>query len=213
ASPFLCAALGWPMASRRWFLLALLAAGCMPTREGDQPNLAGQDVHLTILHTSDIHSRLIPYDLAPIKTDVDLGLAPEAPPYGGVARLAALIHRERAKSDRVVHLDSGDQFEGAPIFNLSSGEPEIRWMSLIQPDAVVIGNHEFDKGARNFVEQYLKWGTYPLLAANYDFKTDPSTDAISNQLGQISRPYVVLNVRGLKVGVIGFGNLSSLDSL
>jgi len=191
----------------------ILAAGCMPTRQGDQPDLAGQDVRLTILHTSDIHSRLLPYDLAPIKTDIDLGLAPEAPPYGGVARLASLIHRERAKADRVIHLDSGDQFEGAPIFNLSAGEPEIRWMSLIEPDAVVIGNHEFDKGARNFVEQYLKWGTYPLLAANYDFKTDPAVDSISNQLGQISRPYVVLNVRGLKVGVIGFGNLSSLDSL
>src|SRR5947209_2647538 len=129
--------------------VAALALGCMPTREGAQPDLAGKDVRLTILHTSDIHSRLLPYDLAPIKTDVDLGLAPEAPPYGGVARLAALIRRERARADRVIHLDSGDQFEGAPIFNLSAGEPEIRWMSLINPDAVVIGNHEFDKGARN----------------------------------------------------------------
>lgn len=197
----------------RWLgvLVAVLSAGCMPTREGDQPSLAGQDVRLTILHTSDIHSRLLPYDLAPIKTDVDLGLAPEAPPYGGVARMAALIARERARTDRIIHLDSGDQFEGAPIFNLSSGEPEIRWMSLVSPDAVVIGNHEFDRGARNFAEQYLRWGTYPLLAANYVFSN--TNDPISNQLGQISRPYTILNVKGLRVGVIGMGNLSSLNSI
>jgi 2',3'-cyclic-nucleotide 2'-phosphodiesterase (5'-nucleotidase family) len=191
--------------------LLTLVSGCLPTQQGDQPDLSGQDIHLTILHTADIHSRLLPYDLAPVKTDVDLGLAPEAPPYGGVARLAALIHRERANSDRVIHLDSGDQFEGAPIFNLSNGEPEIRWMSLIGPDAVVIGNHEFDKGARLFAQQYLNYGTYPLLAANYIFE-DP-IDPISNQLGAMARPYVILNVRGLKVGVIGLGNISSLNSI
>jgi len=198
--------------SRCAVFLSVFAAGCIPTRKGDQPDLSGQDISLTILHTSDIHSRLIPYDLSPIKTDVDLGIAPEAPPYGGVARLAGLINRERAKADRVIHLDSGDQFEGAPIFNLSSGEPEIRWMSLIKPDAVVIGNHEFDNGARNFVDQYTKWGTYPLLAANYHFSTNPN-DPVSNRLASISRPYVVLNVKGLRVGVIGMANLSSMDSL
>jgi 5'-nucleotidase/UDP-sugar diphosphatase len=192
-------------------LVLVLAVGCLPERTGDQPDLAGHDVRLTILHTSDIHSRLLPYDLVPIKTDQDLGLLAEAPPYGGVARMAALINRERANSDRVIHLDSGDQFEGAPIFNLSSGEPEIRWMSLIKPDAVVIGNHEFDRGARNFAEQYLKWGSYPLLAANYVFSN--TNDPISNQLGSITRPYTILNEKGLRVGVIGLGNISSLNSI
>jgi 2',3'-cyclic-nucleotide 2'-phosphodiesterase (5'-nucleotidase family) len=192
-------------------VLALGAMGCLPTREGDQPDLSGQDVALTILHTSDIHSRLLPYDLAPIKTDRDLGLYPETGPYGGVARLAGLIKRERAQSNRVIHLDSGDQFEGAPIFNVSNGEPEIRFMSLIQPDAVVIGNHEFDRGARLFVEQYTKWGTYPLLAANYSY-SDTNTPT-SNKLGTISRPYTVLNVKGLRVGVIGMANISSLNSI
>ena len=91
-------------------LLALVAVhlSCLPTLDGQDVNLAGQQVRLTFLHTSDIHSRLLPYDFAPLKTDVDLGLMPEAGPFGGATRMAALVKRERAKSGRVLHLDSGD---------------------------------------------------------------------------------------------------------
>lgn len=195
----------------RWVLCLGLVMGCLPTREGDQPDFAGQDVRLTILHTSDIHSRLLPYDLALIKTDLDLGMVQEAAPFGGVARMGALIQRERSKADRSLWLDSGDQFQGAPIFNISSGEPEIKFMSLLGADGVVIGNHEFDKGARNFVDQYVKFGTYPLLAANYLYSD--SKDPTSNLLGTISRPYTIKNVKGLRVGIIGMANLGSLNSI
>lgn len=66
--------------------VATFATGCLWQKES--PDLKDKDVRLTILHTSDIHSRLLPYDLAPLKTDRDLGLIPEAAPFGGAARLA-----------------------------------------------------------------------------------------------------------------------------
>src|SRR5918996_1612930 len=94
------------------FLCALLSASCMPVVEGQSTDLGGQEVRLTLLHTSDIHSRLIPYDFTPLKTDTDLGLIPEAGPFGGAPRMAALIKRERRNSERVMHLDSGDSFQG-----------------------------------------------------------------------------------------------------
>ena len=130
-------------------------------------NLAGQEVRLTLLHTADIHSRLIPYDFAPLKTDTDLGLIPEAGPFGGATRIAAILKRERAKADRVLHLDSGDCFQGAPIFNVNNGEVEFRFLSDVRLDAAVIGNHEFDAGALNFVQKARDFATFPLLAANY----------------------------------------------
>lgn len=190
-------------------LIAASLAGC--TIDGTPLDLQGQDVRLTILHTSDIHSRIFPYDMAPLKPDRDLGLEAALPPYGGVARLASLIRRERARSERVIHLDSGDCMQGAPIFNVNNGEAEFRWMSLIGADAVAVGNHEFDKGVRNFAYQAQTWATYPLLAANYIF--DSSKDEQNTNLDQIVKPYTILDVKGLKVGVIGMGNLSSMLSI
>ena len=126
-------------------------------------------VRMTFLHTSDIHSRLLPYTLEPTAADEKLGLLGGNGPFGGGARLATLLRRERARSQRVMHLDSGDCFQGAPIYNANNGEVEMRFMSLMQPDAVVVGNHEFDTGVRSYVNQLAKWGSFPNLAANYVF--------------------------------------------
>lgn len=195
----------------RLFVLALVVglAGC--TVQKEQPVLDGQDVSLTILHTADIHSRLLPYDLQPMKSDRDLGLSPAAPPYGGVSRLATLIRRERARSNRVIHVDSGDCFQGAPIFNENLGEAEIQWLSLMGADAVVIGNHEFDAGAWNLFKQVSRHATYPLLAANYMFR-DPNEPGVV-PLAEVSQPYTILHQKGLTIGVIGMANISSLNSI
>ncbi|WP_228530509.1 MULTISPECIES: bifunctional UDP-sugar hydrolase/5'-nucleotidase [Myxococcaceae] len=183
----------------------------MPVLDGQDTNLAGQDVRLTLLHTSDIHSRLIPYDFAPLKTDTDLGIIPEAGPFGGATRIAALLKRERAKSSRVLHLDSGDCFQGAPIFNLNSGEAEFRFLSQVGLNSAVVGNHEFDAGALNFSNKARDFATFPLLAANYQWE-DPREPG-SNQTAYRTEPYTIHNVQGLKVAVIGMANISSLNSL
>src|SRR5689334_9812823 len=104
-------------------LFAAMCLGLAPgacTYEGDVPDLDGQDVHLTLLHTADWHSRLFPYDFTVGQVDENLGLVQENGPFGGAARMSYLIQRERARSARVLHLDSGDVFQGAPIFNYFS---------------------------------------------------------------------------------------------
>ncbi|HEY3452690.1 MAG TPA: 5'-nucleotidase C-terminal domain-containing protein [Myxococcales bacterium] len=168
-------------------------------------------MRLTVLHTSDIHSRFLPYDLAPLKTDADLGLAPEAPPYGGSARLAALIKRERARADRSLLVDSGDYWQGGPIFNSSDGEPEMKWMSLMNYDGVVMGNHEFDKGVMNFSDKYTRFGHYPLLAANYWWEN--RNQANSTNFDKMSAPYTLANVRGLRVAMLGMASIGSMYGL
>ncbi len=187
----------------------LISAGCIIEQE--QALLDGQDVRLTILHTSDIHSRLLPYDLEPLTSDVNLGLSPLAAPFGGVARMAAVIERERARSQRVLYYDSGDIFQGAPIFNENHGEVEIKWLSMMRPDAVVIGNHEFDEGAWNLFDQLARHGNFPILAANYKFR-NPANPSVA-PLADLVAPYTIQNVDGLKVGIVGMGSISSLYSI
>ncbi len=166
------------------------------------------DVTLTLLHTADWHSRLFPYDMQVNQTDTGLGLQQSLAPFGGAARLNYLIQRERARSDRVLHLDAGDCFEGAPVFNFFNGEAEVRALDHTGVDAVVIGNHEFDHGPLNFAIQYSRWASFETLAANYLF-LDPNTPGDPG-IGRFAHPYTIFNLRGLKVGVIGMGNLSSL---
>lgn len=192
-----------------YFCLFLGLSACTVSTEA--PDLKGKDIRLTILHTSDIHSRLLPYEFNPLYTDQVLGLDPDHGPFGGIARLATLVKRERARAGRIIHLDSGDCFQGAPIFNLFKGEVEMRAMSELQPTAVVVGNHEFDAGAENYALQLEQWSGFPTLAANYVFN-DP-TEAYANRLGALVKPYTVVNMYGLKIGIIGMGNLSSMTSI
>jgi 2',3'-cyclic-nucleotide 2'-phosphodiesterase (5'-nucleotidase family) len=195
-------------------LLLAIAAGALSActeQTTNQPNLQGQDVHLTILHTADIHSRIFSYEFAPNKFDQGYGDLPAQGPFGGAARLATLLKRERARSSRVIHLDSGDCFEGAPVFNAFSGEAEMRAMTQLGVDAAALGNHEFDLGANNLAGQISHWAGFPILAANYLF--NDYTTAGTNDLGQVIHPYTILNVDGLTVGVLGMGNLSALNSI
>src|SRR5437868_10779709 len=107
--------------------LALALAGAC-TYGTPAPDLSGQDIHLTVIHTADLHSRFFPYYFAPGLIDRSLGLVP--PPgqttalVGGIARIATVIKCIRGlqqgpdcddiaditgpPAGRAIHLDSGD---------------------------------------------------------------------------------------------------------
>lgn len=201
-------------------LIALTGCGDFEAREGMPRPSSDQPVQLTFLHTSDIHSRLLPYDLQLAATDERLieHYAPESPilkattplvQIGGASRMASLIKRERERSPNVLWVDSGDCYQGAPIFNAFSGEAETRFLSRLGADAVVIGNHEFDKGLDNLARQYGTWATFPVLAANYQWDRDVKG---AQEMARITKPYAIMTAGGLKVGIIGMANLSSLNS-
>jgi 5'-nucleotidase/UDP-sugar diphosphatase len=248
---------------------ALALGGC--TVETTQLSTADQDIRLTLFHTTDWHSRILPYAVVEVGlNDRNQNLLQENSPFGGAARLATLLKCARVKdlskippvccclepskcpgfsrvnspvcctrkdgscegcaergtcaspdevelknhfeglvgSERFAYLDSGDYFQGAPIFNAFAGEVETRVMSQLKPDAVTVGNHEFDKGLENFADQSLRWANFPLLAANYAW--DGSRYRGAQVLKDLVKPYVVLNLDGVRVGVIGMGNFSSM---
>lgn len=227
-------ALVWVLA---WALIGAGPTGC--TYQSSPIDLRGQDVRLVLIHTADVHSRLFPYQYAPNTPDRNLGLlslpgactakglcssdlsqsctdstsCPSFPTanVGGLARMATIIKREHQAAPRVLHLDSGDMFQGAPVFNVFSGETEVRAMGLLGVQGMALGNHEFDKGAVLLGLQLMNHGpNFPILAANYEWM-DPD-DQRMPKLRRFIQPYMIYNVGGLRVGVIGLGNRSSLNS-
>ncbi|MBK9070823.1 MAG: bifunctional metallophosphatase/5'-nucleotidase [Myxococcales bacterium] len=191
--------------------MALVVGAAACTVERTPPNLVGQDIRLTFIHTSDIHSRLFPYFQVPTRFDRDYGLLEQNGPFGGVARMATIAKRIRRDSARSLWLDSGDCFQGAPVFNMFKGEAELRALSQAGMDAAVIGNHEFDLGSNNLFEQMDNWARFPMLAANYIFDDPPNPDMRS--LKDIVRPYQIFDLDGVKVGVIGMANWSSMTGI
>ncbi|MGB0885895.1 MAG: bifunctional metallophosphatase/5'-nucleotidase [Chitinophagales bacterium] len=144
-----------------------------------------QFTKLTILHTNDLHSRILPF--------------PKGSRYeglGGAAKRAQLIKEIRAKEKNVLLFDSGDIFQGTPFFNQFGGELELKLMSEMAYDASTLGNHDFDAGLEGF-EKQLHLANFPFLNVNYSFD-----DTILN--GKIEK-YKVFEKEGLKIGVFGLG--------
>src|SRR5690242_269559 len=130
-------------------VLVFGAGGCVVSTP--TPDLAGQDVSFTVVHTSDTHSRYFPYFFAPGAIDKGLGLTPPAGTdtavVGGIARVSTIAQCIRGRISgpqcdkiadltgppavRSLHVDSGDIFEGAPVFNVFAGEVETRAMTML----------------------------------------------------------------------------------
>ena len=161
---------------RAALLIALLLAA--------QPVAA---VTLTILHTSDLHGRVHPVDAL---ADGDLG--------EGLARVAATVKAIRAEGNPVLLLDSGDTIQGAPeqAFAFAGGanaeDPIVGAMNLVGYDAMAVGNHEFDFGVLR-LEASRRQSKFPWLSANTLGRGDR----------QAFPPYVVREIEGVRVGILG----------
>jgi len=141
---------------------------------------------LTILHTNDTHSRLDPFP----------SNHPTFPGMGGYARRAAIVKKLRKDDPELLLLDAGDVFQGTPFYNMFHGEPELRLMSKMGYDAMVLGNHEFDMGLE-VLKKVMANATFPMLAANYDFS--------ETILDGKTKPYITLERNGIKIGIYGLG--------
>ena len=156
-----------------FLLLAVLLIAC-----GKQ---SAESVKLTILHTNDTHSRVLP---------------DKTTKRGGYARRMGLINKERALDPDMILLDAGDFSQGTPYFNYFNGRVEIEAMNWMKYDAATLGNHEFDNGL-DTLAMILKMADFPIVCANYDFTGTP--------LEGLTQPYVILERKGVKVGVFGLG--------
>jgi 5'-nucleotidase/UDP-sugar diphosphatase len=183
------------------WLIAALACGETPASAPTGP------LSLVVLHSADTHAQLFPYARVLSARDEQRGLgsAETLTEVGGFARLATRVREERRRAARVLHVDSGDVFQGSLSFLRHQGEPELKVLSALGVDAQALGNHELDGGAAPFRERYREFAQFPLLAANYEVDGAGDADAPA--------PFTVVAAGDVLVGVIGVGNVASVPEL
>jgi 5'-nucleotidase len=188
--------------------LALFAFAVLAGCTGGRVAAIHGEVELVVLHTSDTHSALFPFRERIGWSDARRGLGTEGAleRIGGFSRLSTLVRRERSFSERSILLDSGDAFQGSLAYDEWGGEPELLGLAALGVRAQALGNHELDRGVENFSRRYRELATFPLLAANYVADAETS-------VAEVAVPFVVLDVSGLRLGVIGVGNAHSVPAL
>ena len=145
---------------------------------------AGGPKKLTILHTNDTHSCILPLN----KNLADTTIADR----GGFLRRIAMLKEERQKDPSLLLFDSGDFSQGSSYYTMFEGDVEVELMNQMHYDAGTIGNHEFDFGLENMARLFKK-ANFPIVCSNYDFG--------DTELKDIVKPYVILKRNGVKIGV------------
>jgi 5'-nucleotidase len=139
---------------------------------------------LTVLHTSDTHSCILP-----LKANLaDTMLADR----GGFLRRIAMLKEERRKDPSLLLFDCGDFSQGSSYYTMFQGDVEVELMNQMHYDAATIGNHEFDFGLENMIRLF-RMANFPIVCSNYDFA--------DTELATIVKPYIVLKRKGVRIGV------------
>lgn len=166
-----------------------------------------EPVHITILHTNDMHSRMLGFspnsDYTPFSLNDDRT-------YGGMARMSTMVDSIRARENNVLMVDAGDFTMGTVFQTL---EPttgfQLRLMKKIGWDVVSIGNHEFDfglDGLTNIITSAKQNGEIPhLVLSNITFCDSLTDDDRFENLftDKTITTYYVIEKGGLRIGFFG----------
>lgn len=112
-----------------------------------------------------------------------------------LAKVATLAEEIRSQQPSLLFLHAGDQFLGTLYFTVHKGMADAEVLNTLGISAMALGNHEFDEGPGGLA-RFADVVNFPLLSANCDVSNEPLL------AGKI-KPYVVLEVAGEKVGIIG----------
>ncbi len=154
-----------------------------------QQGAAGH-VHIVLLGTTDIHGNIMPVDYYANR-----------PANRGLAKIETLVREARSSEPNALLLDSGDIIEGTPLAYYfarkepSQANPTIAVMNAMGYDAAACGNHEFNFGLK-VLWKAKREARFPILAANVK-------QVYVNGV-EYFEPYIIKNVRGVRVGIVGF---------
>ena len=137
-----------------------------PETPVEPDNFDGKTV---ILHSNDVHGAI-----------------------AGYANMAALAAEYEAKGATVIVADAGDFSQGTVYVSSSKGADAVSMMNAAGYDIAIPGNHEFDYGYAQLVEN-LKSAKFDTICCNI-------LDADGNL---VFAPSKVVDVDGVKIGFIG----------
>lgn len=174
---------------------------CPAGRRPGDPGVPKRPVVISVVGTSDLHG------------NIQRGLAFS----GYVDNLRKL----RSCDGGVVLVDAGDMFQGTIAANDSEGAAVIRLYNAIGYDAAAIGNHEFDYGPvgpasipaspsddrRGALLAAVKLARFPVLNANLLSKDSGNPVQWPGVV-----PSTLLEVAGVKIGIVGVTTIDTLSS-
>jgi 2',3'-cyclic-nucleotide 2'-phosphodiesterase/3'-nucleotidase len=151
------------------------------------PVQAQEPTTVVILSTSDLHGHVYNWDFFG-NSEEDQGLA----------TVATLVEQERAADPNLILLDTGDTIQGTPLiyyYNTQMPDetnPMAVVMNAMDYDAMTIGNHEYNYG-QDVLDKFISEAEFPVLSANVR----------TSDGGEKYTPYVIEDVNGVKVGILG----------
>uniref|UniRef100_A0A224Y0Z6 5'-Nucleotidase n=1 Tax=Rhipicephalus zambeziensis TaxID=60191 RepID=A0A224Y0Z6_9ACAR len=131
-------------------------------------------VKLTILHTNDIHSRILESDKRGMQCNEEKRSKKKC--YGGVARIAYEARKLKKTARNVLFVNAGDFFQGTLWYSILRHKIVSAAMSQMGYDVVCLGNHEFDDGPEGLTPflHRMKDVNVTVLGTNLDTSAEPS---------------------------------------
>ena len=120
----------------------------------------------------------------------------------GIAKTSTYLKNAKVEKENTVFLSSGDMWQGSSESNNTKGLLVTDWMNDLGFESLTLGNHEFDWQIST-IETNQQFAEFPFLAINI-FDND------TNEPVSYSKPSVMVERQGLKIGIIGaIGNVYS----
>ncbi|WP_153017268.1 bifunctional metallophosphatase/5'-nucleotidase [Alkalihalobacillus trypoxylicola] len=157
-----------------------------------------EDFTLTILHMNDTHAHV-----------------------EQLPSLISTIQEVRNERPDSLLLHGGDVFSGTLYFNQFKGQADLALMNLMNIDAMVFGNHEFDLGSSENGQQslakFVEGANFPFLGTNIDFSRDAfmsskaqKTFTAAPEAGQ-AYDGIIQEIDGEQVGIFGLTTEETAD--
>lgn len=152
--------------------------------------LAQRELKFSIVATSDVHGNFFPYDFINQK-----------PGTGSLSRVSTYLKQERERQGRhnVLYMDNGDILQGQPTVyyynyvDTLSPHPAATMLGYMTALCSTVGNHDIEVGPAAMKRWMDECGFVTLGANVYT----------ANKKGTSFTSYVMENVQGVQVGVLG----------
>lgn len=173
-----------------------LLAGCGSDSQDNTPK------QLTLIHMGDVHGHLIP------RPNLRRDMFNNA--EGGLARMYTLVDniRKQAASEpqhRSLLFNTGDTIQGSAEALFTRGQALVDVLNAFAIDGFAPGNWDFVYGTARFKELFAgdkpvaPWGG---VAANV--RNAPAAGQPCSSGSYVLPPYIIKDLDGLKVGILGF---------
>jgi 2',3'-cyclic-nucleotide 2'-phosphodiesterase (5'-nucleotidase family) len=161
--------------------------------ESIDTNLSNKPIVLSILQTTDVHCQVYPHDELFWENDKSVFRK-----TGGYAHLSTYLKQYKKNNPNTFLLDTGDMFQGSELSVKTTGKAMVPILNALNYDLYLPGNWEVI---------YYKKAMQTLLGSLNGPKVCANMyhDLGEGKKGElIFPPYYIWNVKGVKIGFIGY---------